>query len=56
MMTKVKMSFHETIIIILSDRLESDESMSPDCPVKYIILSRCPPQLVTGVRFAGAGG
>ena len=38
MMTKVKMSFHETIIIILSVRLGSDESTSSSCPVKYIML------------------
>jgi hypothetical protein len=39
MMTKVNKSFHETIIIILSVRLGSDESMSPGCLGKYIILS-----------------
>nr|DAH53991.1 MAG TPA: hypothetical protein [Caudoviricetes sp.] len=40
MMTKVNRSFHETIIIILSVRLGSDENTSPDYPGKYIILSR----------------
>jgi len=37
MMTKVNMSFHETIIIILSVRLGSDESMSSNCLGKCII-------------------
>lgn len=41
MMTKVNKSFHETIIIILSVRLGSDESTSSSCLGKYIILSRC---------------
>lgn len=36
-MTKAKMSFHVTIIIILSVRLGSDESTSTGCPVKYIV-------------------
>lgn len=41
MMTKVNKSFHETIIIILSVRLGSDESTSSSCLGKYIILSKC---------------
>ena len=41
MITKVNRSFHETINIIFSVRLGMNESTSPDCPGKYMILVIC---------------